>query len=184
MYTKIVLIGAVLLVIALAAAYFLYDPLRPAPARNTESSSATTSEKMNTPLKTTSVEVALLDTEGKTTGAMQGCDRIVMIDEQIAPTQAPLSAALKKLFSLSSTTVDGWYNFIAKTNSTLSFDHATIENGVASIYLTGSLSGLGGVCDDPRAAAQITQTAMQFSTVNSVRLYLNGSSTTLIPSER
>ena len=81
--------------------------------------------------------------------------------------------------------VDGYTNFIARTNDTLSFERAEVdEDGTAHIYLTGELSGLAGVCDDPRAAIQIEETALQFATVAEVQLYLNDEPTDLIPSQQ
>lgn len=130
------------------------------------------------------VQIALLDTELSTTGKQRGCDRVVMVERSITPTEAPLSATLGLLFSLNTEEVDGYHNFIASTHDTLSFERAAVEDGVAHIYLRGELSGLAGVCDNPRAAIQIEETALQFSTVSSVQLYLNGEATDLIPSER
>jgi hypothetical protein len=48
----------------------------------------------------------------------------------------------------------------------------TIQQGKASIHLTGTLM-LGGACDAPRVQAQIEQTALQFSTVNDVDVFIN-----------
>ncbi|MEZ4680232.1 MAG: GerMN domain-containing protein [Caldilineaceae bacterium] len=48
-----------------------------------------------------------------------------------------------------------------------------IVDGVASIYLTGTLR-VGGVCDEPRVRAQIEETALQYYTVDEVRIYVNG----------
>lgn len=128
------------------------------------------------------VSIAVLQTAG-VTEPERGCDRVVMIERTIAPTTAPLTAALNELFSIATTSVSGYYNFIANTNGTLSFDRARVEDGTAHIYLTGELSGLAGVCDDPRAAIQIEETALQFTTVTDVILYLNEEETDLIPDE-
>jgi hypothetical protein len=49
----------------------------------------------------------------------------------------------------------------------------TLTNGHADIRLAGKLS-LGGECDDPRVQAQFEQTALQFSTVHSVSIFING----------
>ena len=133
---------------------------------------------------TSAIKVALLDITGASNGVSRGCDKVVMVDRQVAATSTPLSAALSMLFSLSTTSVDGWFNFIGRTNATLAFDHATVASGTANVYLTGKLSGLAGVCDDPRAAAQIEGTALQFSSVKAVKIFLNGVETKLIPSEK
>lgn len=132
----------------------------------------------------TSVKIALLDTDGSSDGKPRGCDKVVLIQRSVKPTTQPLNAALKELFEENETRVDGYMNFMAKTNDTLKFDRATVSEGTARVYLTGRLSGLGGVCDDPRAQIQIEETALQFSTVNKVIIYLNGAETTLTPDLR
>ena len=131
------------------------------------------------------IMLAMLDYDGvgqESDGPSRGCDRVVMVERTIPATTTPLNASLTTLFNLENNTVDGWNNFIAQINDTLSFDRATLKNGVASIYLTGELSALGGVCDNPRARIQIEETALQLETVNSVDLYLNGEATDLQPS--
>jgi hypothetical protein len=137
-----------------------------------------------TPGETTSVKVALLDYSGESGGKQRGCDRVVMVDRTIAATQAPLTAALVELFDNVPESVGEYSSFMPKTAATLQFDSATVLGGVARIYLTGSLSGLAGVCDDPRAKIQIEETALQFPTVQSVELYLNGELTELQPNEQ
>lgn len=136
------------------------------------------------PSNVSSVKLALLDYDGigpESDGPSRGCDRVVMVDEQIQPTAAPLTAALSRLFAIDSEEYKDWNHFIAKTNDTLSFERATVENGTASIYLSGQLSGLAGVCDNPRAKIQIEETALQFPTVDDVVIYLNEERTELQP---
>lgn len=133
---------------------------------------------------TTTVRIAVLDTAGTSTGKPRGCDKVILVPRTVATTTAPLTAALQNLFAISTTSVGGYFNFIDRTNETLKFSRATILNGTANIYLTGSLSNLAGVCDDPRAAIQIEETALQFPTVQRVQLYLNNATTTLTPSQQ
>ena len=65
----------------------------------------------------------------------------------------------------------GLYNALYQSNLRLG---SISRNGNAwTIRLTGSLL-LGGTCDGPRVKAQLEQTALQFSTVKSVRYYVNG----------
>lgn len=171
----------ILVVLAIISIYFYSVATTPAPGTSdtppVATSTPTTNERMT-------VKVAVLDTEQKTSGKQRGCDRVVMLDRQVPKSQMTLTAALKELFSINQNQVDGWYNFIASTNRTLTFEKVTVENGIAKVYLTGSLSGLAGVCDDPRAAIQIEETALQFPTVAKVELYLNNEKTSLVPSER
>jgi len=110
---------------------------------------------------------------------------VVMVTRTIPATTAPLTAALKVLFTEKENSVPSTeYNFIARTSDTLAFDRTTIEDGTANIYLIGALSGLSGACDDPRAQIQIEETALQFSTVQRVQIFLNGTPTNLTPSQR
>ncbi len=125
------------------------------------------------------VSLAMLSDGGET--PERGCDTVEMVTVTVPNTRTPLTSALQALFAIESETYEGYRNFIARTNDTLSFDRATVADGVAHIYLEGSLSGLAGVCDDPRAQIQIEETALQFETVDSVVLYLNGKETTLTP---
>ena len=130
------------------------------------------------------VKVAYLDASGNGTGPSRGCDKLVLVDTPVATTTAPLTAALQALFANNSAGTTNQYNFIAKTKATLSFNNATVSNGVAKVYLTGNLSNLSGVCDDPRAKIQIEETALQFPTVQSVQIYLNNQLTNLTPSQQ
>lgn len=135
----------------------------------------------------TTLTIAMLDYDGippESSGPARGCDRVVFVTETVPETTMPLTAALNQLFSYSATEVEGWQNFIAETNDTLAFASATVADGTASIYLTGELSSLGGVCDNPRARIQIEETALQFDTVDEVTLYLNGEVTDLQPTGR
>ena len=65
----------------------------------------------------------------------------------------------------------GLYN--ALYQSDLQVESISLENGKAEIYLTGTMM-LGGECDNPRVEAQLKQTALQFSTVQEVSIYING----------
>lgn len=104
---------------------------------------------------------------------VRACDAVVMVPQQIAPTPRVLHAALERLFA---DTFDYGFtpgNFVA-TQEKLAFDRATIEHGLATIYLTGSVGPIAGACDVPRIETQITETALQFATVNRVQILLNG----------
>ena len=106
-------------------------------------------------------------------GTLVGCgDSAIPITVAIPPTQGVLRAALEKLFSAKNQFYGeaGYYN--ALYQSDLDVTGVTIEQGKAMIHLTGSVT-LGGVCDAPRVEAQIEQTALQFSTVNEVNVFIN-----------
>jgi hypothetical protein len=106
-------------------------------------------------------------------GTLVGCsDSAVPITVTVPPTQGILRATLEKLFSAKQQSYGeaGYYN--ALYQSDLQVARVTIEQGKAIIHLTGSVM-LGGVCDAPRVEAQIEQTALQFSTVNEVSVFIN-----------
>ncbi|QQG38040.1 MAG: GerMN domain-containing protein [Candidatus Kaiserbacteria bacterium] len=174
--------GIVLLVAVLWGLWFFLGGT--GSGNNATSTSTSTQSGAQNPAATSSVMLAVLDLEGNSNGKSRGCDKVIMVPWKIATTTMPLTGALQALFALNTTTLGSWFNFIDRTNETLKFDRATVVDGTANVYLTGSLTGLSGVCDDPRAASQIEETALQFSTVQRVQLYLNNATTTLIPSER
>ncbi len=108
------------------------------------------------------------------TGSEIGCgDSAVPVPVQIPPTEGVLRAAMQQLLSIDQQYYgqSGLYNALYQSN--LNIDNISIDNGVASISLSGSLV-LGGVCDNPRVEAQLVQTATQFSTVQSAEIYING----------
>ncbi len=116
------------------------------------------------------VKVALIAVGGGNVGCGDG---VVLVERRITPTTAPLTAAIRELLSLR----QEYYGQSGLRNalyaSRLTVQSVTLTNGHAVIRLTGSLN-LGGECDDPRVQAQLERTALQFSTVHSVSIYLNG----------
>ena len=130
------------------------------------STSTTAAEQM--------VKIVLIALEDNgQSGAPVGCgDSAIPINVTIPRTQAVLRAALEKLFSAKQQFYgeSGYYN--ALYQSDLQVAGVTIEQGKAIIRLTGTIM-LGGTCDAPRVQAQIEQTALQFSTVNDVDVFIN-----------
>jgi hypothetical protein len=106
-------------------------------------------------------------------GTLVGCgDSAIPINVTIPRTQGILRAALEKLLSAKQQFYgeSGYYN--ALYQSDLKVADVVIEQRKAIIHLTGSLM-LGGTCDAPRVQAQIEQTALQFSTVDDVAVFVN-----------
>ena len=106
-------------------------------------------------------------------GKLVGCgDSVIPVQVEIPPTHGVLRAALEALIS----TKDQYYGesglYNALYQSDLQLAGVTIEGVKAIIHLTGSLM-LGGVCDNPRVEAQIVETALQFSTVKDVSVFVN-----------
>lgn len=120
------------------------------------------------------VKIVLIDLEDNgQSGTLVGCgDSAIPINVTIPPTQGVLRAALEKLFSAKQQFYgeSGYYN--ALYQSDLDVSAVRIEQGNAIIHLTGTIV-LGGTCDAPRVQAQIEQTALQFSTVSDVTVFVN-----------
>ena len=108
-------------------------------------------------------------------GKKIGCgDSLVPVEVRIATTPGVLRAALNELFKLEGQEYygeSGLYN--ALYQSQLSITDVAVVDGEARIFLTGYLV-LGGVCDNPRVEEQLKAIALQFNTVNSVSVYING----------
>ncbi len=139
---------------------------QPVPPTSTSVSPTTAREQM--------VKIVLIELEGNgQSGPLVGCgDSAIPINVTIPPTQGVLRAALEKLFSAKQQFYgeSGYYN--ALYQSDLAIESVKIEQGNAIIHLTGTIT-LGGVCDAPRVQAQIEQTALQFSTVSDVTVFVN-----------
>lgn len=131
------------------------------------------------PLK---VPLAMLSDPGDT--PERGCDDVVFVSHMLPQTTSPVSAALDTLFAINRDSVGGHRHFLSQTNETLSVSRVSIDGPIARIYLDGRLSGLRGVCDNPRAKIQIEETVRRIAGVDSVALYLNGERTNLQPSGR
>jgi hypothetical protein len=107
-------------------------------------------------------------------GRPVGCgDSAVPVKITIPGTQDAIKATLEALFSVEEQFYgeSGLYN--ALYQSDLQVESVSIQDGKTTIHLTGTLM-LGGVCDNPRAQAQIEETAFQFATENEVTIFLNG----------
>ncbi len=107
-------------------------------------------------------------------GLRTGCnDSVLAVQVEAGPTQDVLQAALEELLSLKEQFYgqSGLYN--ALYQSDLALESVSIEQGKATIYLSGSLV-LGGVCDNPRVEAQLKETALQFPAVSQASIFING----------
>ncbi|MGV8026022.1 MAG: GerMN domain-containing protein [Anaerolineaceae bacterium] len=108
-------------------------------------------------------------------GEMIGCgDSLVPVEVAIEPTEAVLRSALTALLNLSPEMTygqSGLYN--ALYLSDLQIESLDIIDREAIISLTGTMV-TGGECDIPRIEAQLTAIAMQFSTIDSVTITING----------
>ena len=114
-----------------------------------------------------------LEDNGKS-GKKIGCnDSLVGVTRTIPARVASLSAALAELVSSRDRYYgqSGLYN--ALSQSTLTLVGVRLVNERAEIDLSGTVS-LAGACDRPRFEAQIKETALQFPTVKTVVVHING----------
>lgn len=115
-----------------------------------------------------------LDDNGAS-GKKIGCgDSAVAVTREIASTQAVLKAAMTELLSIKDKDYgqSGLYNSLYRYN--LNVESVAIDNnGKATIKLSGDFI-LVGTCEDPRIEAQLKETARQFPTVESVKIFING----------
>lgn len=128
------------------------------------------------------IKVALLNTDGTLPdqtkpGDISGCDHVILVERTVDASPGTLRSALDRLLAPGEWQDEqlAWgklYNYANR--GTLKVDSVSIVNGTAKVYLTGTPPTLGGVCDDPRLFVQVAQTARQFSTVQKVELYVNG----------
>jgi hypothetical protein len=115
-----------------------------------------------------------LEDEGQT-GEPVGCgDSLVAVPIQVDAADNPLHAAYERLLAIKERIVqpNGLYNALYQSDLRLE-EIRVNEAGLAQVYLSGSYQ-LGGVCDDPRFEAQLTQTALQFPQVQQVEVFING----------
>ena len=123
--------------------------------------------------KQVKVFLIAIDDNGKA-GKKIGCgDSVVAVTRPITATPGVLRAALESLFAIKDTYYgqSGLYNALAQSD--LHVQGITIAMGVATIKLTGTVK-MGGECDIPRVEAQLTETALQFSTVKVASIFVNG----------
>jgi hypothetical protein len=107
-------------------------------------------------------------------GILIGCgDSAIPVQVQIEPTQGVLRAALEKLLSIKDQFYgqSGLYDALYQSN--LQVDGVTITKGKANVQLTGTMQ-LAGECDNPRVQAQLENTVLQFPTVTSADIFING----------
>ena len=112
-----------------------------------------------------------LDDNGKS-GKMIGCgDSVVPVSRHTVATGAPIEISLSELLTEKNEYDGNFYNALYQSNLTL--DSVTNDNGKAIIRLSGTVITNGG-CDNLRFEAQIEETALQFSDVNEVEIFING----------
>ncbi|MEM6529644.1 MAG: LysM peptidoglycan-binding domain-containing protein, partial [Chloroflexota bacterium] len=120
----------------------------------------------------TEAEIFLISIGTAPGGEGLGCgDEVIAVPVNLEPTVAPMRGAFNVLFGNDFDANDNLYNALA--GSTLTFEEASILGGRATVRLRGTIP-TAGTCDVPRIIAQLRQTALQFSTVRSVEILVNG----------
>jgi len=113
------------------------------------------------------------DTAG---GEVVGCgDRLVFMNKSVPVTQGVINATYQELFAMyPDVTFAGsqYRNEVGAETDHLRFDHVTLINGVAKVYLEGVI--MLSECALPRLEAQLTRTATYFPNVQIVQVFLNG----------
>ena len=128
----------------------------------------------STPAETTDeIDIYLVAVGDKgAKGLKIGCDdSLVRVTRKIKPTVAPLRAALEELLATPHEYSKELGNYWRGKD--LKLKSVSITDGVATIHISGEGPYVGGVCDEPRITEQIENTAMQFSSVNSVKVFVN-----------
>ncbi|CAN7257949.1 hypothetical protein [Arthrobacter sp. LjRoot14] len=90
----------------------------------------------------------------------------VRFTDQVGPSVGTLLANKSRDVGLS-----GLVNVLYQSN--LSYVGGELDGSTITIYLTGQFM-LGGVCDIPRAKAQLEYTAMTAAGATSARVFVNG----------
>lgn len=104
---------------------------------------------------------------------VMGCDDklvAVQLKQQLSPQEA-----LEELFTYEEyNEEDGLYNVFALSDD-LKVEKMVVANDFAIVTLSGNLI-TGGMCDEPRVHAQITQTLTQFDDIDGVDIFVGDES--------
>lgn len=145
--------------------------------QNTEVKSNKNQDSQSNNIKKTTTKIKIyliaIDDNGKGGKRIDSGDSLIPIERTISTPSSPLVGAITELLSIKDHFYgqSGLYNSLYQSN--LKVENAKIINGVATINISGKLV-LGGELDNPRVKAQIVETALQFSTVKEVKVFING----------
>jgi hypothetical protein len=120
---------------------------------------------------TVNIYMVALEDNGKS-GPKIGCnDSLVAVKREVSSPEV-LRGALTELLAYKQQYFgeSGLYNALYQSN--LQIHEIEIENGVATVKLTGQVQ-LGGTCDSPRFAEQLKATVLQFPTVTKAEIFIN-----------
>ncbi len=174
-----ILVGAVILIVLILLITkgqnnFFHPPIPPSSETHLTPQLVSSSPSATTNIKTLNLRLffAALNDDGKH-GEKLGCgDSVAPVNIQVPETPTPLQAIMQQLLSIKQQTVgpSKLYNSLYQSN--LQLKDVSIKDGVAIIHLTGTTK-MGGECDNPRFESQLKKTALQFSNINSVQIFIN-----------
>lgn len=179
---KFILFITMFLFIFLTACTGINKVSKSSPAKNGATNSDTTISKNNSnnttienkkTTATVKVFFIAIDDNGKSGKKLDSGDSVVAVVRTISTPEAPLKEALSDLFSIKDRLYgqSGLYNSLYQSN--LKVDSAKIVNGVATVNLSGKFM-MGGELDIPRVKAQINETILQFTSIKSAKVFING----------
>lgn len=132
----------------------------PAPASSTPT---------NTNSQITKIMVPLVSQNSSGDFGPFGCGSyITFVEVEVPKTEAKLKAVYEWLFTHSGI---GNYQNIVSSHPNLSFDKVNIVNGIAKVYLNGTI--MANECGDATFGGQIEQAAFQYPTVSGIEVYVN-----------
>jgi len=145
--------------------------VEPAEVLGTSASAAATTQVISQ--TATYLVPVVLEGDKGVNGKLLACNAsLVTIPVVGAKTQSVLNETYRQMFGMGESVSQSgrsYANPVALEG--LKFDKATITNGLAKVYLMGSIEA--GECVG-HMQAQVERAALNFATVNSVRTYLNG----------
>ena len=103
----------------------------------------------------------------------QDCGTPVAVVRNVRPTTAPLTAAVGQMLALRDEYLGESGLFNPLYQSDLSIQSVTLVNGKATIRLAGTLR-VNGACHGANIKTVFDRTALQYSTVKSVAVFING----------
>lgn len=122
---------------------------------------------------TTTIQLPLASMETSGDFGPFGCGQYINYHPvEVPETTAPLTAVYEQLFSLPYEVDGSDDKNILASQENLSFDLVEIEDGMALVYLSGTV--MGNHCADEVFRHQIQESAFQFDTVDSITVFLNG----------
>lgn len=139
---------------------------------NTSAAVNTNSSTNTNASQSFSLYFVALEDDGKS-GEKIGCgDSLVSVRIPANNSTAPLTSVLEQLLAIDEQFYgkSGLYNALYQSDLTIA--SVVIENGIATVQLTGSTK-LSGACDAPRFQEQLERTASQFSEITRVDIFIN-----------